>query len=139
MDVFIKWAVRLGLLAGGAYALYKSVRYFFIEFSFLRNAKKTIGTIVSQVAVTDTSSDDGPATTEYFPVVEFEAADGVIRRVRTTTSSVNKFELGESVYVLFLAKNPEAAQLERLATNPWINLLGAGMGLFLLYCGLILW
>jgi len=113
-------------IVGGAFSVLM-VKCLIETLVFLRVSRKVSARVVQYKT---TRNNDG--LTLYIPVVEFKTAGGTLVRAATSVASnPPAHEIGETVEVRFLPKNPKQARIDSFSEN-W--LLPAVFALFGFFC-----
>lgn len=129
-----KW-ITFGAMAFGALFLVIGLILAGVSVSFLTDAERAPGTVVSLEWRTDHHSSgyrkkgvsDEPMA---YPVVEFTSADGTRRTFRNSTgSNPPSYEEGERVEVLYRADSPEDARINGFVSLWLLPLVFGGIGL----------
>ncbi|MQY36366.1 hypothetical protein SRB17_43650 [Streptomyces sp. RB17] len=128
-----RW-ITFGAIGFGALFLVVGLILAGVSVSFLANAERARGTVVSLEWRTDHS---GPSRrtrvrdkSMAYPVVEFTSADGTRRTFRDSTgSNPPAYEEGERVEVLYRAASPEDARIDGFASLWLLPLVFGGIGL----------
>ncbi|SED57029.1 Protein of unknown function [Streptomyces sp. 2224.1] len=122
-----RW-IAVALIALGAVFLVLALVLAGVTASFLSDAKRTRGSVVSLEWREDDHGEDH--TPVAYPVVEFTSADGMPRRFRSSTgSNPPSYEKGDRVEVLYRAGAPEDARLNGFASLWLLPLIFGGTGL----------
>ncbi len=105
-----------------------------VSVSFLRDAKRAQGTVVSLDWGTGHGSTYGKSRTTggsmAYPVVAFTSADGTTRTFTGSTgSNPPSYDLGERVEVLYRADSPEDARINGFLSLWLLPLIFGGIGL----------
>nr|WP_328907617.1 DUF3592 domain-containing protein [Streptomyces sp. NBC_00234] len=124
----------IGAIAFGSLFLVVGLILAGVSVSFLANAERAPGTVVSLEWRNDDNGvsrkkrgNDKPAA---YPVVEFTSADGTPRTFRSSTgSNPPSYEEGERVEVLYRANSPEDARIKGFASLWLLPLIFGGIGL----------
>lgn len=110
--------ILISLMFGGvgAWLAYHGVAAFINARRFVSGASTTRGTVAAHEAEISESTDDQgrrETTTFYYPIVEFTDAEGIQRRVRTSTGrSPKSFSEGAAVTVLYSRDDSARAEIK---------------------------
>ncbi len=98
--------IGICVLVGGVCFIF-AVKKVIETMIFLRNAQKTMATVVSY----DSSHSSGSGAT-YMPILEFKTTgDKKVQFTSTVATNPPAYKLGEQVEIRFLPKNPQAAKI----------------------------
>jgi len=128
-----RW-IMFGAIAFGALFMAVGLLLAGMSVSFLANAERAQGTVVSLEWRSDhngvsrkSRKIDKPVA---YPVVEFTSADGTPRTFRSSTgSNPPSYDEGERVEVLYRADSPEDARIKGFVSLWLLPLVFGGIGL----------
>ncbi|WP_409062537.1 DUF3592 domain-containing protein [Streptomyces sp. SYP-A7185] len=136
-----RW-ITFGLVAFGTLFTVIGVILAGVSISFLTDAERAKGTVVSLEWRTDhsgssrkTRGNDGPVA---YPVVEFTSADGKPRTFESSMgSNPPSYDQGERVDVLYRADSPEDARIDGFVSLWLLPLIFGGIGLIIIGAGTV--
>ncbi|MFE7274078.1 DUF3592 domain-containing protein [Streptomyces sp. NPDC057623] len=129
-----RWWVAFGTIAFGAVFLVVGLILAGVSVSFLANAERAQGTVVTLEWRSDSGGSSrksrGSNEPTAYPVVEFTSKDGTPRTFRGSTgSNPPSYDKGERVEVLYRADSPEDARINGFASLWLLPLIFGGIGL----------
>lgn len=136
-----RW-ITFGAIAFGALFLVVGLVLAGMSVSFLEDAERARGTVVSLEWRNDhngasrrAQANDKPVA---YPVVEFTPDDGAPRKFRDSTgSNPPSYEAGERVEVLYRADSPGDARIDGFASLWLLPLVFGGVGLLIAGVGTV--